>query len=327
MKALVTGAAGFIGSRLSERLLELGDDVRAVDCFTDHYARSIKQSNLATLINRPSFEFVEGDLSEIELGALVDDVEVVYHLAAQPGVRPSWGAEFSHYVRNNITVTQRLLEVLIDRPLRKLVYASSSSVYGNAETYPTTELKRPVPISPYGVTKLAGEQLCELYRESFGVPSVSLRLFTVYGPRQRPDMAFSRLVAAALDETRFHLYGDGEQTRDFTFVADVVRAMSDAALSPWCGVANIGGGSQASLNQVITVIEDLCGTVDVVTDGRRRGDVRHTAADITVATKAFGYRPRTQLVEGLASMIAAARAELVGVPLTLPSAAGLSPSG
>jgi nucleoside-diphosphate-sugar epimerase len=313
MTVLVTGAAGFIGSHLCEALLDDGVEVVAVDSFTDYYSRQRKEQNLSQLRARPGFAFVEADLLDLAVGPLLSTIDCVFHLAGQPGVRASWGPDFSHYVRHNVIATQRLLEACRDRPLHKLVYASSSSVYGDAESYPTPETLRPQPVSPYGVTKLAAEHLCEVYRKSFGVPAASLRLFSVYGPRQRPDMAFSRLVHAALSGEQFEVYGDGTQTRDFTFVGDVVQALRDAARAPWCGVANIGGGSQRSLNDVIDVVRELCGGVRLVRRHRARGDVRDTAADISVAAAAFGYRPRTSLREGLAAMVAAERslAEMV----------------
>jgi nucleoside-diphosphate-sugar epimerase len=308
MIALVTGAAGFVGSHLSAALLDDGTEVLGVDAFTDYYSRLRKEQNLAHLRGRPGFSFVEADLSEAPLAPLLDGVDRVFHLAGQPGVRASWGPDFVQYVRHNIAATQRLLEASMLHPLRKFVFASSSSVYGDAEAYPTPESLRPQPVSPYGVTKLAAEHLCEVYRTSFGVPVASLRLFTVYGPGQRPDMAFSRLVAAALAGEEFEVYGDGEQTRDFTFVGDVVQAMRDAAASDWCGVANIGGGSRTSLNAVLDIVSDLCGELRVVRRPQATGDVRHTAADTSVAQAAFGYRPRTSLPEGLAAMVAWARA-------------------
>ncbi|HET9290814.1 MAG TPA: NAD-dependent epimerase/dehydratase family protein [Actinomycetes bacterium] len=307
MIALVTGAAGFVGSHLSAALLDDGAEVLGVDAFTDYYSRLRKEQNLAHLRGRPGFSFLEDDLSEAPLAPLLDGVDCVFHLAGQPGVRASWGPDFVQYVRHNIAATQRLLEASMLHPLRKFVFASSSSVYGDAEAYPTPESLRPQPVSPYGVTKLAAEHLCEVYRTSFGVPVASLRLFTVYGPRQRPDMAFSRLVAAALAGEEFEVYGDGEQTRDFTFVGDVVKAMRDAAASDWCGVANIGGGSRTSLNAVLDIVSDLCGELRVVRRPQATGDVRHTAADTSVAQAAFGYRPRTSLPEGLAAMVAWAR--------------------
>jgi nucleoside-diphosphate-sugar epimerase len=307
MTALVTGAAGFVGSHLCEALLDDGDEVVGVDAFTDYYSRRRKEQNLAALRVRHRFVFIEADLAEVAVVPLLAGVDRVFHLAGQPGVRASWGPDFAHYVRHNVVATQRLVEACRDRPLHKLVYASSSSVYGDAESYPTPETLRPQPVSPYGVTKLAGEHLCEVYRKSFGIPVTSLRLFTVYGPRQRPDMAFSRLVRAALSGERFEVYGDGEQTRDFTFVGDVVQAMRDAVRSPWCGVANVGGGSRASLNRVVDIVRDLCGEVRLTRRPSATGDVRHTAADISVATAAFGYTPRTSLSEGLAAMVASER--------------------
>jgi nucleoside-diphosphate-sugar epimerase len=301
--ALVTGAAGFVGSHLCAALLDDGTEVVGVDAFTDYYSRRLKEQNLAGLRGRPGFRFVEADLSEAALPPLLDGVECVFHLAGQPGVRASWGPDFVNYVRHNIGATQRLLEASMLNPLRKFVFASSSSVYGNAEAYPTPESLRPQPVSPYGVTKLAAEHLCEVYRTNFGVPIASLRLFTVYGPRQRPDMAFARLVRAALDGEEFEVYGDGQQTRDFTFVGDVVQAMRDAATSPWCGVANIGGGSRTTLNAVLDIMRELCGELRIVRRPQATGDVRHTAADTSVAEAAFGYRPRTSLVQGLAAMV------------------------
>lgn len=303
MIALVTGAAGFVGSHLCTALLDGGAEVVAVDAFTDYYSRRCKEHNLAHLRGRAGLILHEADLSEAPLAPLLDGVDCVFHLAGQPGVRASWGPDFVHYVRHNITATQRLLEACMLHPLRKFVFASSSSIYGNAEAYPTPESLRPQPVSPYGVTKLAAEHLCEVYRTSFGVPIASLRLFTIYGPRQRPDMAFSRLVGAALAGEEFEIYGDGEQTRDFTFVGDVVQAMRDAAVSDWCGVANIGGGSRTSMNDVLDIVRDLCGELRIVRRPQATGDVRHTAADTSVAAAAFGYRPRISLAQGLAAMV------------------------
>lgn len=303
MKVLVTGAAGFVGSHLCEYLLDEGDRVVGLDSFTPYYPSTMKRRNIAHLMNHPSFALVEVDLGRASLSSLLDDVDVVYHLAGQPGVRASWGREFGDYVKHNVEATQRLLEHARGVPLRKFVFASSSSVYGDAESYPTPEDTRPQPISPYGVTKLAAEHLAELYRYNFGVPTISLRLFTVYGPRQRPDMAFSRLIESALGGDPFHLHGDGQQTRDFTFVGDVVRAMRDAAFSDWCGVANIGGGSRVSMSDVIREVASMCGPPALVHGPQQHGDVRHTAADISVAARWFSYRPRTSINEGLRSMI------------------------
>jgi nucleoside-diphosphate-sugar epimerase len=312
LNVLVTGAAGFIGSHLCEYLLGHHDGVVGIDAFTGNYSRSRKQLNVEPLLGLPGFTFMEADLAHAPLAAVLDGVDIVYHLAGQPGVRPSWGRQFSGYVRNNIEATQRLLEHSKSTPLRKFVFASSSSVYGDAERYPTAETARPQPVSPYGVTKLAAEHLCELYRLNFEIPTVSLRLFTVYGPRQRPDMAFSRLIRAALGNDVFQLHGDGKQTRDFTYVADVVRAMRDAAMSNWHGVANIGGGSRTSMTEVIREVAQLGGPPAIVHGPAQHGDVRHTAADISLAAEAFGYRPRTRIKEGLEAMLDWERARLNG---------------
>jgi nucleoside-diphosphate-sugar epimerase len=307
MRAVVTGAAGFVGSHLCELLIDKGDEVVGIDSLTDYYRREIKLKNLSASLESSQFTFLEGGVHELDLVGSLTGADVIFHLAGQPGVRASWGANFGPYIRDNIEATQGLLEAARGLPLQKFVYASSSSVYGNAETYPTPETVRPAPVSPYGVTKLAAEHLCELYRGAYEVPTASLRLFTVYGPRQRPDMAFSRLVDCALLQKPFQLYGDGSQTRDFTFVADVVAAMRNAAISDWCGVANIGGGDRKSLAEVIGIVEDLIGPVDVVRGPRIEGDVAHTGADTSLATTAFGFAPMTTLVEGLKHMIEARR--------------------
>jgi nucleoside-diphosphate-sugar epimerase len=308
MRALVTGAAGFVGSHLCEALLDQGIDVTGVDVFTDYYPRQVKEANVEGLRQRPGFRLVEADLAEALLEPVVEDCERVFHLAGQPGVRASWGADFGWYVRHNVLATQRLLEACRRVRPAKVVYASSSSVYGDAESYPTSESLRPAPVSPYGVTKLAGEHLCEVYRRTLGVPTVSLRLFTVYGPRQRPDMAFSRLVRAAVRGEPFEVYGDGRQTRDFTYVDDVVRAMIDASASAWGGVANIGGGARTPLSAVLDIVRDLCGELQLVRRPVALGDVRDTGADTSVARAAFGYQPRTGLAQGLAAMVAHERA-------------------
>ncbi|MEA2555641.1 MAG: hypothetical protein QOI60_972 [Actinomycetota bacterium] len=305
MVALVTGAAGFIGSHLSEALLEHGP-VRAIDAFTPYYGRGLKETNVARLREHPDFSLIEADLVDVPMDLLLDDVDVVFHLAGQPGVRPSWGREFDVYTRHNVIATQRLLEACKGRDgIRKVVYASSSSVYGDAESYPTAETLRPQPVSPYGVTKLAAEHLCELYRTNFGIPTASLRLFTVYGPRQRPDMAFRRLLEATSGGPPFALYGDGTQTRDFTYVGDVIAAMLGCAASDWCGVANVGGGARNDMRRVIEIITELVGAPTIVEQPVVSGDVRDTAADIGRAAAAFGYTPGTSLEEGLARMAAA----------------------
>lgn len=312
MRVVVTGAAGFIGSHLCERLVQADHEVVGVDCFTDYYDTARKRSNVAGLLGERSFTLLDLDLLSAHLEPLLDGVDVVYHLAGQPGVRPSWGQEFATYSQRNLLATQRLLEAARDCKLTKFVYASSSSVYGDAEAYPTKEDLRPQPVSPYGVTKLAAEHLCELYRTTAAVPTVSLRLFTVYGPRQRPDMAFSALIEAAVTGGQFVLFGDGNQTRDFTYVDDVVTAMTAAAESDWTGVANIGGGARTSMREVIEIVSALVGPVDVISLPTQPGDVRHTAADTQVAHRAFGYTPAVSLRDGLKHMVHAFGAEVPG---------------
>lgn len=303
MRAAVTGAAGFVGSHLCERLLGEGHEVLGIDALTTTYDPGIKERNVERLRRRPGFVFLGKEMSELRLAEVLDGVDVVFHLAGEPGVRASWGAEFATYVQRNVLTTQALLEAVRAGAPRKMVYASSSSVYGQAASYPTAETLRPRPVSPYGVTKLAGEQLCEAYRETFGLPTVALRLFTVYGPRQRPDMAFARLVRAAARGESFTMYGDGHQTRDFTFVSDVVDALCGAARSSFTGVANVGGGSRVSLNEAIEVLRSLAGPVKVDRVGTAPGDVRDTAADISLSGRAFGYAPRVALRDGLAAML------------------------
>ncbi|MHC3467677.1 NAD-dependent epimerase/dehydratase family protein [Streptomyces sp. 7R007] len=309
MRAVVTGAAGFIGSHLCDRLLACGDEVVGVDALTDYYEPALKRRNLARLLGRDRFAFHRGDLLELRLEQLFAGVDAVYHLAGQPGVRGSWGAGFAVYLERNVLATQRVLEAARNTRPARLVFASSSSVYGDAEAYPTPETVRPRPVSPYGVSKLAAEQLCETYRAVFGVPTACLRLFSVYGPGQRPDMAFARLTAAACAHRTFPLYGDGRQSRDFTYVGDVVAAMRAAALSTWTGVANIGGGCEVSMRQVIAVLGELGAPVQVLREPAQPGDARRTAADIALARRAFGYRPTTDIRTGLAAMVRAERAE------------------
>jgi nucleoside-diphosphate-sugar epimerase len=304
MVSVVTGAGGFIGSHLCAHLLAFGDQVRGVDAFTDYYSPERKKENLAQLLDDERFSFAKADLLEMPLDALLDGADIVYHLAGQPGVRSSWGSDFSTYLQHNVLATQRLLEACAGRSLHKFLFGSSSSIYGDAASYPTSESTCPRPVSPYGVTKLAAEHLCDLYRVRGSVQTASLRLFTVFGPRQRPDMAFSRLVSCAVRRRSFELYGDGEQTRDCTFVGDVVAAMHNAARSDWVGVANIGGGLRVSMNEVIAMLSDICGPIDVSRTPPSPGDVRHTGADIRLAQREFRYRPTTTLRDGLEAMVA-----------------------
>jgi nucleoside-diphosphate-sugar epimerase len=305
MRVVVTGCAGFIGSQLSERLVVDGHEVVGVDCLTDYYAVSLKQANLAQLRGRKSFTYVPADLAEVRLEPIIDGADVVFHQAAQPGVRGSWGNTFDVYLRNNVLATQRLLEAVKDRPVRKFVYASSSSVYGDAEAFPTGEDALPQPYSPYGATKLAGEHLVTLYCRNFGVPTIALRYFTVYGPRQRPDMAFHRFIRSALEDRPINIFGDGEQTRDFTFISDALDANLAAATCEAAGmVMNIGGGSRVSVNDVIKRLRDLVGKdVRVSYTQAAQGDVRHTSADTRRAASVLNYAPKVDLRAGLTAEI------------------------
>ena len=305
MRALVTGCAGFIASHVCEALLSDGIEVVGVDRFADYYPRAAKEANLRRLLDDRRFSFHQLDLAEAALAPLVEGIDLVYHLAGQPGVRASWGSSFESYVRDNVLATQRLLEAVVGQPLAKFVYSSSSSLYGDAESYPTPESAVPQPVSPYGVTKLAGEHLAYTYWRNHGVPTISLRYFTVYGPRQRPDMAFHRFIRQALQGNPLTVHGDGEQTRSFTFVADVVAANRAAGRAAASGVAvNIGGGSQASVNQVLALLRELLGRpLDVRYGEAQPGDVRNTSADTRLAAELLGFAPRVDLREGLAAEV------------------------
>jgi nucleoside-diphosphate-sugar epimerase len=302
---IVTGCAGFIGSHLSEALLDRGDDVIGIDGFTDYYPREYKEANLARLRSRDGFCLIEEDLVTAPLAALAEGTDGVFHLAAQPGVRGSWGSTFEIYVRDNVFASQRVFEAASGAGLR-VVFASSSSVYGNAEAYPTTERTPPSPVSPYGVTKLTCEHLAEAYTSSKGLDWIGMRYFTVYGPRQRPDMALTRIAAALADGGSFEVYGTGEQSRDITYVEDAVRAtlaVMDAA--PSGRVYNVGGGSETTLREIIETAEAISGlTLDVRYGASAAGDVRRTAADTTRILEDVGWVPTTPLEEGIASQLA-----------------------
>lgn len=301
MSVLVTGAAGFIGSSLADALTRRGDDVIGLDCFTDYYGRDIKEANIAPLRARSNFRFVEETIQAVPLDALLEGVTHIYHLAAQAGVRKSWGRDFLTYTTHNVDATQRLLEAVKTRPLTRFVYASSSSVYGDGVPIPMREDAMVQPLSPYGVTKLAAEHLCLLYTANYNVPTVSLRFFTVYGPKQRPDMGFHRFIRAAITGTPITLYGDGEQTRDFTFVDDIVAALVAAGDRGRAGaVYNIGGGSRVSINQVLAQIEQIAGRpLDIRREPAQKGDMRDTFADTSLARTEIGFVPRTSLADGL----------------------------
>lgn len=301
MKALVTGVAGFIGSHLAASLLDKGATVVGIDCFTDYYPRALKERNLDENKLRPGFRFAETTIQAADLPALLEGATHVFHLAAQAGVRKSWGKDFKTYTANNVEATQILLEACVGRNLTRFVHASSSSVYGDLAAIPMREDALPRPVSPYGVTKLAAEQLGYLYHVNYGVPTTAMRYFTVYGPRQRPDMAFNRFLRAALKDEPITLYGDGEQTRDFTFVADAVAATIAAGERGVPGTSyNIGGGSRVSMNDVVKIIERIAGhPLKVTREDAQRGDMRDTYADTSLARKDLVYSPKVTLEEGI----------------------------
>jgi len=304
MRCLITGVGGFVGSHLAERLLADGHEVCGIDAFIDYYPRSIKESNVAELRSWKRFTFIEGDLLFLSLQPLLDGVEVIFHQAAQAGVRESWGKDFQRYIDCNILATQRLLEAAINiKTLQRFIYASSSSVYGNTNVLPIKETVTPQPVSPYGVTKLAAEYLCTIYYRNFGVPTVSLRYFTVYGPRQRPDMAFNRFCHAILKQQPIHIFGNGTQTRDFTYISDIVEANILAATRQNAEgeVMNIAGGSCVTMLEVVEVFQEISGSeVAVVFEKKQHGDIDHTFADTSLAEKVLEYHPRVTLHEGLA---------------------------
>jgi UDP-glucose 4-epimerase len=303
MRALVTGVAGFIGSTLAEQLLADGADVVGIDSFLDYYPRALKERNLSAAKRHPRFRFVEAQIQDADLRSLLADRTHVFHLAAQAGVRKSWGRDFGVYTSNNVDATQILLEACVGLKLERLVYSSSSSVYGDNVPLPMREDALPQPVSPYGVTKLAAEQLCYLYYVNERVPTVSLRYFTVYGPRQRPDMAFHKFLRATLLDQPITVYGDGEQTRDFTFVHDAVAANVAAAARGVPGrVYNVGGGSRVSISHVLDMIGRVSGRRPRVTvDPAQKGDMRHTYADTSLARADLGFVPKVGLEEGLAA--------------------------
>lgn len=315
--ALVTGAAGFIGSHLAERLIAEGFDVIGLDNFADFYPRRFKERNLESLRASPRFEFVEADLESYDLAGMLKEANVryIFHNAGQAGVRASWGKHFDDYVTRNILATQRLLEACVSVSLARFVFASSSSVYGDAEKIPTDEEQLPRPVSPYGVTKLAAEQLCFLYARQFQVPVIALRYFSVYGPRQRPDMAFHLFIEALLHDEPLSIFGDGEQTREFTFVDDILQANLLAAKVDLSGnghphVYNIGGGSHVTVNAALELLGELTGKRPRVEyKPRAAGDQRQGAADITRARRELKYAPRVSLEDGLRRQVEWQRGE------------------
>lgn len=298
---LVTGVAGFIGSHLAEALVARGCRVIGVDALLDFYPPTMKQGNLTALRQESAFQFIQADLREINLDALLAGVDYVFHLAAQPGVRTSWGNGFSPYVEHNILVTQCLLEAAKRSHVSRVIYASSSSVYGNTPDLPAREHSPLLPISPYGVTKLAGEHLCRLYSLEYGLPTISLRYFSVYGPRQRPDMAFHKFIRAFLLDEPITIYGDGEQSRDFTYVDDIVTANLAAMHhgSPG-GSYNVGGGVHVTVNEVLALLTTITGKRGNISyEPRQLGDAAHTLADTTAAREELGFAPSFPLIDGL----------------------------
>ncbi|MGH2924682.1 MAG: NAD-dependent epimerase/dehydratase family protein [Solirubrobacterales bacterium] len=307
---LVTGCAGFIGSTLVDVLLADGCEVVGIDAFTDYYPRERKDAAIAAALSNPAFELVEHDLGEAPPPPrALEGTAGIFHLAARPGVRASWGDGFDPYLHDNALATHRVAESAAARGLR-LVFASSSSVYGDALAYPTPEDAMPAPVSPYGVTKLTCEHLLRAHSRNFGLDYVALRYFTVYGPRQRPDMAFARLVETATAGTPFDVYGDGGQSRDFTFVRDAVSATILAMREGGSGdVYNVGGGTEASLKEAVATLEELSGRGLQVRYGKvAAGDVRRTLADTGRIREAVGWKPEVGLREGLGSMLEAAGA-------------------
>jgi nucleoside-diphosphate-sugar epimerase len=306
MHAIVTGAAGFIGSHLAERLIADGWTVTAIDSFTNYYARADKEANLAGLRREFRFNFIEADLADVDLAPLFANRPVVFHLAAQAGVRASFGESFTGYVHDNLIATQRVLEHALDAGCPRVVMASSSSVYGDAESYPCIEgVTTTRPRSPYGATKRMCEDLADIYR-GLGLSVTALRYFTVYGPRQRPDMAMRRLCEAAVGGPAFILNGDGLQSRDFTYVADAVDATVRAGTASKIPlVLNVGGGEEATMRHVIATIEDLTGrSLDIERTGDGKGDVRRTAADTQLARHTLRWLPVTTLRDGLSNQLA-----------------------
>ncbi|MEK3988804.1 NAD-dependent epimerase/dehydratase family protein [Robertmurraya sp. FSL R5-0851] len=303
MKILVTGAAGFIGSHLCERLLQNPqNEVLGIDVFLPSATpRWIRERNLQYLHHSPRFTFIEADLLQINWDTLLEGVDIIYHLAGVPGVRTSWGEDFKLYVTNNILVTQKLLEASVKYPIKKFIYTSTSSVYGQKDGK-VAENDNPTPLSPYGVTKLSGEHLCRVFYQNDGFPITILRLFTVYGPRQRPDMAFHRFINKILLNEPIQIYGDGTQTRDFTYISDCVEAI--AAVTSSNGVEgetiNIGGKERASLLTCLTILEEAFGqNINVQFTGSTYGEPKHTWADITKAQTLLQYDPKITLRDGL----------------------------
>ena len=302
-QVVITGVAGFIGSTLAEKLLHDGHNVRGIDSFTNYYPPRMKEKNIENCLKHTNFSLIRQDLeSSLDLSTIFKNAEYIFHLAAQPGVRASWGKEFAIYVKNNISVTQKILESLKNNTtLKKFVLASSSSVYGNQSNIMNEETSLTRPVSPYGVTKLAAENLVNLYFKNYKIPTVSLRYFTVYGPKQRPDMAFTRFFNSIIKDKKLSIFGNGEQTRDFTYVDDIVKATINAATSDSVGeILNVGGGSVFSLSQIIEFMKEITEKeFEIDFNAEQKGDVKHTSADISKAEKLINYKSNTDIKYGL----------------------------
>ena len=305
MRALVTGAAGFVGSHLAERLCTSGWEVVGVDCVSPYYDTSQKHANVAAITRSAQIQYVDGDLLTMDVAQLLDGIDVVFHQAGQPGVRASWDA-FDSYVEQNVIVTKRLLDAAHSASTMRFVFASSSSIYGDALSYPTREDTVPRPQSPYGVTKLAAEHLCGVYARNWGLPTVALRYFTVFGPRQRPDMAMHRLIEAALTGGSFPIFGTGDQVRDFTYVGDVVAAniaAGTADVEPGT-VINVAGGGASTLTEVVEIVEHLTGRrISLDRRPRQAGDVERTGGAVDLARALLGWTPRVSVEDGLARQV------------------------
>jgi nucleoside-diphosphate-sugar epimerase len=310
LRVLVTGCAGFLGSHLSERLIDDGHEVLGIDSFTDFYPRPLKERNLERLMDEPAFRLHELDVTEDSVEGLLEGMTAVYHLAAQPGVRGSFGGGFPHYARHNILATQILLEEAVRHPVERFVYASSSSVYGDTNAYPTSESAERCPVSPYGMTKVATEEIAAVYHRNHDVPVVGLRFFTAYGPRQRPDMAFSRFIERALAGEPLQVNGDGRQIRDFTYVDDIIDGTIAAMRADGGSVYNVGGGHAIALIDVVGVLEELLERpLEVEFRQSQRGDARQTCSDGEKAERELGFTPMTGLAHGLARQLEWAVAE------------------
>lgn len=315
---MVTGAAGFIGSHLVDLLLESGMEVVGIDCLNENYRGAEKIANLRSAFSHEAFSLETIDLSVDEIDEAIEGADLIFHLAGEPGVRPSWGDNFGRYSRNNVLATQRLLDSATRSTSATFVYASSSSIYGDAEVFPTPEDTPPKPISPYGSTKLAGEHLCGVYERSRDLDLRIVRFFTVFGPRQRPDMAFNIFCNKALDGKQITVFGDGRQTRDFTYVADAARATLEAGLvvDPEHRLFNVGGGMRVTLVNVIEAIGHAAGgPIDVNFTSEQVGDVRDTLAEVSRAKDLLGFTPRTSLLEGISAeleWVKSLRAEMRG---------------